>query len=902
MNKPLKIAVGLVAVLVLLLGLAYAALAWYLTDERLLALVEPPMEDALQREVSIGGVELGLFRSFPNVSVGLDSLRIHTPDGPEGPRADLASLTRLWVVVPLRPLLDRQLRVTALELVEPQVLVEVYGDLTSNLTGLMAADTAAVPEPAGASPLEEIDLERVTITDGQLGYINADGTILAVSDLDVSLAARLAETYQVQGEVQAAGIRAEAGGVTYANDLTVGLDLAAEADLTNEHLRLDATQLSVEDLLLNLRGTVAGWGQEAMQVDLAFDAPEGQVRGFWSLLPASLTRDLDGLQADGRFAVDGTLQGVLSETEIPALDIRLELADGRIQYPDVPAPIENMALAARLTNDVLTVERFHAEAAGNTLDLQAVVRTFTAPILDAQADVQADLASVQRFYPLEPDEELSGRVTIDARLAGALEQPEAIEASGVVLLDGVTYASPALAQPVRDLSGRLDLTNAAIRISDLSLKTGQSDVTFNGAVDNYMAFAAETTTPGQEPVITGRATSSFFNVTEQIPEDTTGGPIELPALRMDVTLQADTVEYDGIRLADASGRVTMQDGQIRFEQARAGLFRGVLEAEGTFDLSDPLRPAMATTVRLQDAVAASVFTDLETVNKYAQIGGLLSGLLSTEVTMGVAMDEALSPDLATAFAQGFFGVEQGGLQGLPLQERLTTYLGLDRLNPLQFRDWTHFFNVAGDQLQIRDLTLAAGDVGLTLNGTQGIDGAIDYTFTISLPPEVESTLRRAPVFEALGPVAQAVDAALVDPESGRILLDLTATGTFKEPRLGLNTGMMQARLRGQASALLAEQRARARAELDSLEAAARSRAATEVEAAREAAEGEAQRLLEDQKQAVTDQLRGLLPGQQPDSTADSTNVAAPADSLAKEAGDALKSRLRGLLKKKQNNE
>ena len=214
-------------IVIVLAGLALF-LKLYLTDEKLRAIAEPLLEEQLGRDVSIGKLEVNLLRAFPDISVGITGLAIHTPDRNGQPSPDLASVDRIWVDVPLMPLLQSKVHVKSLLVDAPTVLVEVYDDLSTNLIEIGKGDTT-VTDPVDASTsepaLQELALEDIKIREGRLGYLHADGTMFTVEGLNTDLYARMANTMLIDGQISIDDVFFETGGIAYANHWAVALDV-----------------------------------------------------------------------------------------------------------------------------------------------------------------------------------------------------------------------------------------------------------------------------------------------------------------------------------------------------------------------------------------------------------------------------------------------------------------------------------------------------------------------------------------------------------------------------------------------------------------------------------------------------------------------------------------------------
>lgn len=883
-RKVLLILLGVAAGLLLLLAVG---LKLFLTDERLRAAMEPALEEQLGREVSIGVFETRLLRSFPNVAVGAAELAIHTPDRAGEARPDLAQLDRLWIEVALFPLLQSKLHIKGLLLESPRILIEVYDDLSSNLI-VSGGEEGTSDAP---SVVREIAIERFQITGGQVVYSHADGTLLTVADLNSDLTARLGAVAAVAGRVAAGTTYLELGGIPYAEDLDIQLDLQAEANLDSSWVHFEQIDLRLADLLLAMQGDVIDWDSDRIGVDLEINAPEATIEGILSLLPAAVTGDLAGISGQGDVAIAATVRGELTEGENPALDARLTVNEGSIQYPGLPAAIQNITLQAQITDTGIELDRFAAMSAGTSLEASGSLDNYVTPVLAGVLKLDSDLSKINDFYPLDEGTSLTGRVELDAQVSGPLGgpagfDPGSLSATGVAVLTNMGYASAELEQPIEQVTGTLTFSNKQIEIRPLTFRTGQSDVAFSGTVQNYLALAADTILAGQEPIIRGQATSRYFNASEQLSDDTTDtGPLVLPDVVMDLNFAVQELEYDGLVLSNAEGKASMRDGVITFDAGNAGFLNGMLRASGALDLSNPMQPAFDGSLGVDRVRASGFFSAFEQLNGIAKLGGFFDGFFDSEATINLTLDENFDPDLASLIARGSFSASGGTLHDMPLQEHLAELTGLSALQSLDIGRWTHQFSISGQKLHIQSLDFSAGDFTFGLNGSQGFDGSLDYMLLVGLPDDAAATLSQAPVQQALQPLTRVANIALVDPATGRITLDFVARGTFTDPQLMLNTDMMRSRLSARATTLAGEARAAAQAKLDSLENAARLRAEAELAAQR--------KLLEEKAAAEAGKLLGGI--------VDSAGVATGIDSLKEEAGEALKDRLRGLLDRKKKN-
>ncbi|MEN8140861.1 MAG: AsmA family protein [Thermodesulfobacteriota bacterium] len=190
MKKPLKI-IAIIAVLALLIMLGLAVfINTYFTDERLRAMLLPPVQKAVGREVTVGNLKVSLF-----TGIKLYDVQIKEEDG----KGNFFSSNRFILSYDLLPLLQKQLVIKEIRLVEPQINVTrdkkgVFNFSTLAFLNKEKAKEDKKEEPAAPGPAQELPLgitvERLQVENAQLTVSDATGAIPATSvksNLNVSL-------------------------------------------------------------------------------------------------------------------------------------------------------------------------------------------------------------------------------------------------------------------------------------------------------------------------------------------------------------------------------------------------------------------------------------------------------------------------------------------------------------------------------------------------------------------------------------------------------------------------------------------------------------------------------------------------------------------------------------------
>jgi AsmA protein len=184
MRKPAKIILWIVGIVALLVVVALLGLKLYLTKDRIMAWVIPPLEENLHRKVAIDDAGAGF------TGIYLDGLDVRA----EGAGEALVSARTLRIRWNLWALLSRKVEVAEVRLVEPRIHVVRLADGTLDIQDLLSAEgegeasepPAAKPEPAGegGGPPVAVAVALVSMENGRVSFEDRTQTPARTYTLD----------------------------------------------------------------------------------------------------------------------------------------------------------------------------------------------------------------------------------------------------------------------------------------------------------------------------------------------------------------------------------------------------------------------------------------------------------------------------------------------------------------------------------------------------------------------------------------------------------------------------------------------------------------------------------------------------------------------------------------------
>ena len=790
-RRALLVAGGLLVLVLLLL-----VLVPLLFGGRIAERVKLEANRAVNARVDWRDADLGLFRNFPNLTLGLDELSVVGVD--RFANDTLASVGELRVVLDLASAVRGALGggpvvVRAVELDRPRLSLVKLEDGTANWN--ITRDTAAAAEPEAGRPIA-VSLRRFAIEDGLVAFDNREAKLRArMVGLDQTLAGDFGnEQLTIETRVHADSTTVEFAGIPYLNGVRLDLATDIAADLAKKTFTLQRTGLRLNELALATEGSVAAGG-ENLALDLRFGAPNTDFKHILSLVPAVYARDFEQVQTTGTFAVSGRVKGEYGEEAFPAFALNAKVNDATFRYPDLPLPARDINLDLAISNPggdadstVVNLERLHVLIGRNPIDAGLVVRTpVSDPLVDARVNGTLDLADLRRTLKLERADTLRGTIAADAAVRTRLSwvdqgQYDRVAARGTVAVRDMAVRSEALPHPlaVREASLRLAPERAELR--SFSGTIGSSDLRLSGSLENYLGFAL------RDEALRGTAAlgSNRFDLNEWRSDSSDLSVIPVPA-NLDFTFDARIAEllFDKLTMRNARGRLRVKDERATLENFTFNTLGGEIGVTGFYETTDVAKPTFDVGLRMQSLEIPAAVEAFNTVRLLAPVARYAQGNFSTDVKVSGALGTDMMPVYEALAGQGSLQTSQLVIRDFPALERLADVTKLDFLSDPAFQALRSRFQIREGRLHVEPFTVPLGSTTMRVSGSNGLDQSLDYLLRLQLPRGVIGEEAN----QALaGLMSRAAAAGLDLGGAPAVELGVRLTGTVTNPSIDTEIG------------------------------------------------------------------------------------------------------------------
>ncbi|PZV82183.1 uncharacterized protein involved in outer membrane biogenesis [Algoriphagus aquaeductus] len=423
-----KIVFVVFGVLILLLGAVLAIPVLF--KDKILARIQQEINQSLQAKVYFDPdqISLSLFRHFPKVSAGLGGFGVVGIDQFE--KDTLIHGERLDLAFNLKSVLfDEYPTLSGLYFEGGDLYIKVLEDGSANYDIVKPSETSSEESSSQFKiEIEEIQVSGLNLIydDRSLQFVMAMGDIEAkgsgaftqnVYDLPLQLTSTIADlNYE---------------GTHYLSNKQFKGETLLQVDMEQMKFSFQKGSFSLNDFLFDLSGFVA-LPEDGIDFDLNFKSPQTDFKQLLSLVPGMYQEDFSKIKTEGLMAFEGFVRGKYSDSEFPAFDIKLEVNDGKFQYPDLPMPVSDINLKFQAINPSTDLENtrielpvFSLNVGSNPISGKLTVENLKDYPLDGNLNGKLNLKELTSVFPIQGTQ-ISGVLDLQASAKGRYDQEKNI--------------------------------------------------------------------------------------------------------------------------------------------------------------------------------------------------------------------------------------------------------------------------------------------------------------------------------------------------------------------------------------------------------------------------------------------------------------------------------------------
>ena len=341
-------------------------------------------------QADLDTAELTFFSTFPNFAINLSNVRVINPMA-EAQSDTLAYIGRLAASVNVSQFLFKgNLVINQVNL--DNTVANIFCDSLGNANYNIVALTSTEEEDSTSTSLFDLlEVDDVTINNLSATYIDQKSGIDArIDNISASINGKL---QGANGEIDAQcsihnaqciidnaqctidnaqlntsgelrnnhfdgkialtlpSTTFDLDGNRLADSLALRANVPAEVNLDIMHINLKDALVAVNSHEINLNG-VAQLDNDDINLDMQFATNQWNIEEVITLIPEAYADILEGIEVSGMASIEGSARGTYNDSIMPLISANLNYTDGRVQYSELPLPVDNINLSISANADL----------------------------------------------------------------------------------------------------------------------------------------------------------------------------------------------------------------------------------------------------------------------------------------------------------------------------------------------------------------------------------------------------------------------------------------------------------------------------------------------------------------------------------------------------------------------
>tara|TARA_R110002126_G_scaffold291772_2_gene457561 strand:+ start:23401 stop:25995 length:2595 start_codon:yes stop_codon:yes gene_type:complete len=582
--------------------------------------------------------------------------------------------------------------------------------------------------------------------------------------------------------------------INYINNVTISLDAVLGIDLKNSKYTFKENTGYINQLPLNFDGFIQLVDNDQLY-DINFKTLTSDFKNLLALLPKQYSGNLSTIKTEGNFDLKGAVKGKLSESTIPAFDISFSSKNALFKYADLPKAVTNINIDTKIINKTGNTKDTYVNVNNLTFKIDDDVFSSTAtianlttnPKVSVTAKGKINLANIGKVYPAPLKKELAGILNADVSSSFDMNSIEKgnyqnVKNSGTVSVNNFKYEGEDVANAFYINKTEISFNTNSIKLNEFDAKTGNSDVSIKGNLDNFYGFLFN----NQELKGNFTLNSNNFKVDDFLTQEASAtettaenAQLKIPAfLNCKFVANAKNVTYDNINLKNVSGTIYVKDEAVNLQNLQSDVFGGQIGFDGNVSTKGKTS-TFKMDLKLDQLNIADSFTNLAMLKAIAPIAKTIGGKINSTINVAGNLNDDMTPNLKT-ITGNLFGklldpkLNSSNSKALSLLDGKVDFLDVSKLNLDGINAYLAFKD---GQVNVKPIPLKYKDIGLEISGNHTFDNVMNYTINFDVPvkyfgTEVTSLLTK------LSPK----DAA----EVKSVPVKTNLTGSFSNPNFSTN--------------------------------------------------------------------------------------------------------------------
>jgi hypothetical protein len=745
-----------IAVLIITLTIALFT-ASFLMQDRVAGIILRSLNKSISTKYEFESVGLSFLRKFPNASLDLKNVIVHSSPGFDRsafPGIDTDTLLTAKSVFIEFSIADIYHGIYNIERIGVR---EGLLKLLTDTAGMVNYDIAVETGKETNSDFT-IALNKISVTDIKAYYNN-----LAIK-LEI---AGILENGQLMSRISENEIDFTAVSSLQVTDFRlyntrIAGTIPAEIDINlqsyDSGVVFNKGSLKLDKYLFSVKGFISSDDM----LDLSLTGENLDIQGIKKYIPEEFLKKIADYDPAGVLQVKSNVKGLMSRTSYPGIEIRFLLNDGSVTLIDKLMNVNGVSLSGFFSNgsghipetSLLEINNFKGNLGSAQYSGSFSLSNFDSMNGMLQLKGKVIPSELKDFFRIKAISSSKGSIDLDLKMEGALQRREKYSLQDFIDMDpdvDLVFNSFSIGLKndrilVSQVNGNLVLKDS-VTANDLRFKYKDHKFVINGIFKKLPEWLA-----GKPEVLVASASvrcdnlmpESFFTLSSAADSSSKREKAySLPSdIILDLNFVIDTLSFRQFNANKIRGSLSYKPRLVNFKTLILNSLDGTISCNG-FIVQNPDKSFDARgSFDFEEVNINSAFRAFNNFGQDFLKAENINGNLSGSLTLLLPADSLWKIDIKSINGEGKYVITDGALIDFEPVKQLSAFIELSELENISFEKLENDFFIRNNFLYIPLMDVNSNAADLSVNGKHSFDNDYEYHVKIQLSEILSKKLKK----------------------------------------------------------------------------------------------------------------------------------------------------------------
>jgi hypothetical protein len=577
---------------------------------------------------------------------------------------------------------------------------------------------------------------------------------------------------------------------TITHPVAAGLDL--ELISSKEGVSFKKGQLTIDNFDFTLAGSIS----HDDVLDLRIAGHNIDLAKITHYLPEKYNSIASSYNPSGTLVAECDINGPLTRTLNPHIEIRYTLDKGRITMGKSNLSVNNISFKGSITNgkgnksatasskvDDLKF-RFGNSEYNGTIKIQ----DFNKPTTEISLKGTVFPRELKEFFAIERISTASGSADIDLKLVTAWWPKDSITFNEIIDLEPVgdiIFHSFSLGLDkdkwkFSNVKGNVSVSDS-YNPSNLAFEYEGQKINLTGEFTNLPQWLA-----GRPVALVAKADVSFDRLIPEVFIKESAAEKKTRTIKtgkefpndiyLDLNFSIDKLDYKTFSSSRIKGTLNYKPRLLTFKSFAMNSLNGTISGDGFIVQNNNRSIISRGNFEISGIDVNQAFTTFRNFGQDFIVAENLSGSLSGSISMLLPMDASFKPDIKAVTAEGKYNLTNGSLINFGPVKELSSFIELSELENIHFQNLENDFYIRNNIFYVPQMDVRSSAADISINGQHSFENNYQYHVKVLLSQVLSKKRRKKSSVSEFGVVK--------DDGLGRTALLLKVENKGEDVRVG----------------------------------------------------------------------------------------------------------------------